>query len=56
MTKPFSGLKLLWRERREIHRDWWVGAPVKINVWSGDLQSVLAVLLALAAIWLKSLA
>jgi len=23
-TKPFSGLKLLWRERREIHRDWWV--------------------------------
>jgi hypothetical protein len=26
-TKPFSGLKLLWRERREIHRDWWVAAP-----------------------------
>jgi hypothetical protein len=22
MTKPFPGLKLLWRERREIHRDW----------------------------------
>jgi hypothetical protein len=24
MTKPFSGLKLLWRERGEIHRGLWV--------------------------------
>jgi hypothetical protein len=46
-------LKLLRRERREIYRDWWVWTPAKINVWPGDLQSVLAVLLALAGIWLK---
>jgi hypothetical protein len=25
-TKPFSGLKLPWRERREIHRDWVLAA------------------------------
>jgi hypothetical protein len=32
----------MWRDRRKIHGDWWVRTPAKINVWPGDLQSILA--------------